>query len=92
MASVGKRRKPKGTEEGEEEIDLFRERIREAAGMLQFINFIEFKDRVIFESLVFFSSGLISSEEKRHRTQKLFLFLSPLIPKSRKGIHFRKKS
>ena len=57
MASVGKRRKPKETEEGEEEIDLFRERIREAAGMLQFINFSEFKDRVIFESLAFFSSG-----------------------------------
>ena len=61
MASVAKRRKPKGTEEGEEEIDLFRERIREAAGMLQFINFIEFKRSVIilnlFESLAFFSNG-----------------------------------
>ena len=59
MASVGKR-KPKGTEEGEEEIDLFRERIREAAGMLQF-NFIEFKALVIilnlFESLTFFGNG-----------------------------------
>ena len=47
MASVGERRKPKGTEEGEEEIDLFRERIREAAGMLEFLNFVQFKYQVI---------------------------------------------
>ena len=46
MASVGKRRNLKGTEEGEEEIDLFRERIREAAGMSKFLNFIQFKYQV----------------------------------------------
>ena len=51
MASIGKRKKPKGTGEGEEEIDLFRERIREAAGILQFIYFIEFKDWTIILNL-----------------------------------------
>ena len=51
MASVGKRKKPERTEEGEEEIDLFRERIREAAGILQFIYCIEFKDWIIILNL-----------------------------------------
>ena len=59
MASVGDRRKPRGSEEGEEEIDRFRERIREAAGMLEFLNVILFKYQVIilnlFASCAFFS-------------------------------------
>ena len=39
MAGVDKKKKTGGTEEGEEEIDLFRERIREAAGMTFKIEF-----------------------------------------------------